>query len=218
MSNEEKAKSARAMTDKIFLYRSQGKAAVSAKSFLEAHRQFLLTGTLRPLTEPLLVKLDKGEALPTPTLNEVRNAVYTHMVNETITEGIKKITKSESGEHHTNKNYIATIFDSQGNVCTRVKPDGFIEDLVKGFDDGEHAKGWVDRRLFDGCLDWYGTVVHQKITIKGEPMMELVQRADSIARLLRKKKTPAIHEKSKSTPSLGFGVRAKQDRASFSRG
>lgn len=211
-------KKTREMSDKMFLHKATTKAANSALAFLNAHRDFLLTGSLRQVTEPILSKMDSGDEMPTPTKDAIVNAVYQHMIGNMIDSGTKKIEKESSGEHTTTKNYMATVLNSKGEVCKALNRAGELVDLVKGFDDGERAKGWLDRRLFDGELDWYGQIVHQSITIKGEPMQELVLRPDSIARILKKKKQPTMHERGKSTPSLGFGVKAKQDRASFSRG
>lgn len=209
------------MTDKLFLHRSTQKPANSAKAFIEAHREFLMSGTLRPLTEPLLVKLDAGESLPTPTLDQIRSAVLQHMLDAEVNQGIQKIQQQQnggSGEHSTSKGYLATIYDSNGNVCTLPNSEGEEKDLVKGFDDGEHAKDWVDRRLVEGKPDWHGEIVSTRILIGGEPWYAIVERSDSIARILRKKKLPVMYQRGKSTKSLSFGVKAKQDRASFSKG
>lgn len=218
MTKEDKKPAA--MTDKMFLHKSTTKAAVAAKSFIEAHRQFLLSGTLKKLTEPLIIKLDKGDALPTPTLEELKSAVLAHMLDVTVKQGIQQIKQHANGaEHTTTKNYLATIYNSKDEVQTYiVEGSGEVKDLVKGFDDGEHARDWCDRRLVDGLPDWYGEIVHTKLTINGEPWVATVERSDAIARIFRRKKTPTMHERGKSTKSLSFGVKAKQDRASFSKG
>jgi len=219
MSDSKEKKTPPDMTDRMFLHKSTTKAAVAAKSFIDTYRPFLLSGTRKSKMEPILASLDNGQVLPTPALELIRNAVFQHMNDAIIQEGINKIMQSEEGEGHTtSKNYLATIYNLKDEVQTYVDSKGDTQDLVKGFDDGEHAKDWVDRRLFDGFQDWYGQVVHTKITIKGEPMQEVIQRSDSIARILKRKKKPAMHERGKSTKSLGFGVKAHQDRASFSKG
>jgi hypothetical protein len=113
----------------------------------------------------------------------------------------------------TQKPWLATIYNLKGEIQTRVTEKGEVEDLVKGFDKSQDADRWADRRLFDGASDWYGVVEHTTLKVR-----TFINRQDAIARILKRPKGPTVHTKGTSTKTLGFGVKAKQDRASFSRG
>jgi hypothetical protein len=205
----------RKMSPKGFLHKCSTKAANSAIAFLAAHRAFLETGELAVKTSPLLAKLDAGELLPTPCLKEIQYAVMTHIIESDRNKLEAKIEAAAQGgtSTGTRKPWVATIYNAAGVVQTRETEDG-PEDLIKGFDLGQEADRWVDRRLFEGASDWYGTVEHQVIP----NLHSRIERADSIARILKQPKGPTVHVRGKSTKTLGFGVKAKETRVSFSRG
>jgi hypothetical protein len=199
----------RRMSPKGFLAKTNTRAANSAAGFLVAHREWLMTGEVSQVTSPILAKLDMGELLPTPALKAIAVAVMGHII---ATDRAKaEDAMEEQGKTGTTKPWLATIYDSKDVICTRTLEDGEIEDLVKGFDHSSEADRWVDRRLFDGASDWYGVVEGMGTHVR-------VERADAIARILKKPKGPAIHQRGKSTKTLSFGVHVKQSRASFSRG
>jgi hypothetical protein len=202
-------KKTRAMSPKGFLHKTQTKAAHSAAAFLSAHREWLTSGETAAVTSPILHKLDLGELLPTPALQEIAVAVMGHII---ATDRAKlEAAFEKANTPSAPKTWTATIYDADNVIQTRVTEDGEVEDLVKSFDHAADADRWVDRRLFDGASDWYGMV-------EGLGTMVGVSRADAMARILKKPKGPAIHQKAVTTKTLGFGVHAKQDRASFSRG
>lgn len=212
-------KKPRVMSIKGFLHKSTTKAANSASGFISQYREFLTTGSLAEVTTPILVKLDAGELMPTPALQEIRNVALQHMLQLDVQKAVAEITSTEEiKEPGTSKNYLAHIYDANGNTCVRVNAKGEEEYLIKGFDDGERAKEWVDRRLFEGASDWYGEFTHQKITLKGNPWTVRIERSDAIARILKAKKKPVIRQPKTTTSKLSFGVKAVQSRASFSRG
>lgn len=200
----------RKMTAKGFLHKSNGK--VSAAAFLAQHRDFLTTGELASLTSPILAKLDKGEILPTPALHEVQSVVLSHILAQDAVKGEAKMRKDQE-EPKKAKPWTATIFDSKGNVCTRVKEDGEEEDLVKSGDSSMDLERWVDRRLFDGAPDWHGVISHNVLNVS-----TTVERDQSIARILRKPLPPATRQVGGSTSKLSFGVKVRNDVAKFSRG
>lgn len=203
-------KKTRQMTARGFLAKTNTKAANSAAAFLQAHRDYLTTGELASATSPILAKLDAKELLPTPALHEIAQAVLNHIV-ESDRQKLEANIEKASSPSGANKPWLAQIIDAHGNICTRLNAQGVEEDLIKGFDHASDADRWVDRRLYEGASDWHGEV-------DGLGTHTYTSRLDAMSRMDKKPKGPAIHQRGKSTKTLGFGVRAKQDRASFSRG
>jgi len=199
----------RKMTPKGFLHKTTTKAANSAIAFLAQYRAFLTTGELAERTSPIIAKVDAGELLPTPALKEIQYAVMTHIIEA---DAAKVDQAVEAGPKQTKKPWRASIYDAAGVLQTRINPKGEEEDLVKGFDLGQEADRWADRRLFEGTHGWYAVVEHTIIP----NISTRVERGDSMARILKQPKGPAIHQKGKSTKTLGFGVKAKQTRVTFS--
>jgi hypothetical protein len=186
-------------------------AAKSASGFLAQYREYMVTGELAEVLSPIVAKVDEGALLPTPAVLEISNAVMTHII---VLATLKTEMAIENGQSTgTKKNYLGTVLDDKGNVCTRIKDNGEEEDLIKGFDLPQDCLRWLDRRLFDGASTWHGKMEHAHSSF-----VEVVGRDESIARILKQPKGPAIHKKGVSTKSLGFGVRAKESRSSFSRG
>jgi hypothetical protein len=208
-------KKERKMSPKGFLHKCSTKAANSAIAFLAAHRAFLETGELAHKTSPILSKLDSHELLPTPALKEIQYAVMAHIIESDRQKLEDKIQAAQEGSTKTTrKPWCATIYDAAGVIQTRVKEDGEVEDLVTGWDLASAADRWVDRRLFEGASDWYGVVEHTVIP----NVSSRIERADSMARILKQAKGPTCQVKGKSTKTLGFGVKAKETRVTFSRG
>jgi hypothetical protein len=200
------------MTNRKWLKKSNGK--ISAVAFLEAHREFLLTGALAPLTKPLLSKLEKKEILPTPCLEEIQNIVLANMI---ATEAVK--AEQSMKKEIASKAYLATVYDSKGNVCARINDKGEEVDLIASFDKLADADRWADRKLFDSASDTFAVVNHLKLIDKntGEPMATVVMRNDAISRILRGKIGAVMH-RNKVSSSLSWGVHAKNDTCHFSHG
>lgn len=203
-------KKERKMSPKGFLAKTNTKAANSAIAFLAQYREYLTTGEVADKTSPIVAKVDAGELLPTPALREIQFAVMTHII-EADTAKMEQSVQHQ-GKTGTRKPWRTTIFDAAGNVQVRDKEDGDEEDLIKGFDLGQEADRWADRRLFDGAEGWYALVEHTIIP----NVSSRIERGDAIARILKKPKGPTVHVKGKSTKTLGFGVKAKQTRVTFS--
>jgi hypothetical protein len=200
----------RKMTLKGWLSKSNGK--VSAAGFLAQHREFLTTGDLAPFTSPILAKLDKGELLPTPALHEVQSVVLSHILAADAVKGEAKLRKDQE-EPKKSKPWTATIFDAKGEVQTRVKENGEIEDLIKSEDNSSALERWCDRRLFDGAPDWYAVMTHNVLNVT-----TTISRDQAIARILRKPTSAVCKTTGGSTSKLGFGVKAKNFVAKFSHG
>lgn len=202
-------KKERKMSPKGFLHKCSTKAANSAVAFLSQYRSFLETGELAQRTSPILAKMDAGELYPTPALKEIQYAVMTHIIESDRAKLEAKVEAAQEGTHtSTRKSWMATIYNAAGEIQSRTKDDGEVEELVKGFDLSSDADRWVDRRLFEGASDWYGEVTHTVIP----NICTRTERADAIARILKTKKGPVVQVKGKSTKTLGFGVKAKPTR------
>lgn len=203
----------RKMTAKGWLSKSTKQGARSAEGFIAAYREFLTTGELAAKTSPILAKLDKKEAYPTPVLRELQNAVMVHIIESDHRKMEKVQEQAQNPSSQTKKAWVATIYNAKGEVQTRIKNDGDEEDLIKEFEQSQDADRWCDRRLFDGAPDWYAEVDHASL-----PIHTRIERQDAIARILKQPKGPTVQVKGKSTKTLGFQHKAKDFRPQFSRG
>jgi hypothetical protein len=204
----------RNMSIKGWLHKASGK--ISATAFLVAHREWLLSGDLSPVTSPILVKLDNQEILPTAALTDLRSVLLGHMVAKEAAKAEDDLLNPKGG---TKKPWLATIYDAKGNIQTRVKEDGSVEDLQKGFDKSSDADRWSDRKLFDAPCDCYAIVSHTSIVNKsGDLLYTVVMRDDAIARILKVERGPVMKAHSKTTDRLGFGTKVHNDRSVFSKG
>lgn len=207
------AKKERKMTPKGFLAKTQTKAANSAIAFLAQYREYLTTGEVAESTKAIVAKVDSGELMPTPAMREIQFAVMAHII-----DADKKRMEASSaggGKTGTRKPWRCTVYTPDGKVAIVVKqtPDGpEEEELIKGFELSQEADRWAERRLFDGTHGWYAEVEHTIIpNIKSR-----IERGDAMAHQLKKPKGPTVQVKGKSTKTLGFGVKAKQTRVTFS--
>ena len=209
-------KKTRTMTPKGFLAKMNTKAAQSAIGFLAQYRDYLTTGEVAESTSAIIAKVDSGELMPTPAMQEIGYAVMTHIIQSDAAKMDAKLNgEAKGGRVSKPKNWVVTVYDEKRVIQTRINAKGEVEDLIKGFDMAQDADRWADRRLYEGASDWFAEVVHSFIPNVGS----IIERADAIARIEKKPKGPAIHQKGKSTKSLGFGPgKAHQTRVSFSQG
>lgn len=204
------------MSPKGFLHKANGK--VSAIAFLATHRAWLETGEVAQFTSPILAKMDSGDLLPTPTLETIKSVVLGHILASDALKAEKSIEKA-SAEPRVRKDYLATIRNSRGDICFRINEKGEEVLLQESFDKSSDADRWCDRRLFDGESDWYGIVQHTKMVDRhGHALATVILRMDAMARILKAPKGPVMSKRGQSTNSLGFGVKAKNDRFHFSKG
>ncbi len=207
----------RNMSPKGFLHKTTTKAANSAEGFLAAHREWLLSGEIGVLTRPIFSHLAAGTILPTPALEQIKEVVFNFMIASEVAKGEDAMLKRAEAEAPAN--WTATLYDRNGNICTRKNDEGKILDIQEGFDLSQEADRWMDRKLFEGPPDSFGVIQHATMTNKhGEPLSVVVMRGDAIARVLKQPKGAACHKAKKTTPRLGFGVKASQDSCHFSRG
>jgi hypothetical protein len=197
----------RKMTEKGFL-RKATSGKISAAAFIAAHREFLTTGTLASMTAPILAKLDGGEIMPTPALSEINSAVLAHMVAKDILKGEAAMNAGPRAV----KPYTATVYDAEGNVCTRKTEEGEIKDLIQNFEDTVKAEGWCDRRLDTEAPDSYALIVNN-----GNGRVQRVERDASIARLYGGRK-PSPVMKQQSSSGGAWKMKCKGDHFHFSKG
>lgn len=198
----------RNMTEKGFLHKASGKAAVSAGAFLAQHREWLETGTLASLTAPILARLDAGEIMPTPALGEIRQAVISHMIAREIVKGQRAV---EHTAKEPSKPYLAKVYDAAGNVCTRVGEDGEAKDLVQGFDLSQRAHDWCNRRLDEQEPGAYALITWQGTTMR-------IERDDAIYRLHGAHRAGPAMKRKPTSAALGWKMKAQGDHFHFSRG
>lgn len=223
MSDQKKP---RAMTPKGFLHKTTTKAANSAFAFLSQYREYLTTGELAPRVSPILAKLDDEravalaekkdtEGLARNSLKEIAHAVMVHIIeaDRNKMEQQQEAAQDAMTSGSASKPWTAIIVDEAGHVQTRINAKGEEEELSKSFEHSSDADRWTDRRLFEGATDWHGEVSHA--TLK---TVVVIERQDAIARILKKPKGPTVQVKGKSTKSLGFEHKAKENRFYFSRG
>lgn len=211
----------RSMSPKGFLHKTTTKAAANAAGFLAQHREWLQTGQLAELTAPVLTGLDEKTILPTPALEQIKKIVLDYHLASEIAKAAEAMVKSEeSSGGGSSKNYIATIYNSKGEVQTRIdEKTGKEKELSQGFDSEQAASGWCDRRLFDGAPDWFGVVESQHVFRNdGSSFTTTVLRNDAIGRILKAPKGAVMKRQKKATGRLSFGVKTHPSRASFSHG
>jgi len=203
------------MTLKGFLYKASGK--ISAQAFLSQHREWLENGEVKEIISPILSKVDTGEMYPTPALEEIRLAVYSHMMareSQIIEEKKekdllrKKFFASKAGK------FLSTIYDNDNNIVTELKnKDGIEEEveLVKHHNMPQDAVRWIDRKLIDlpncfGIIEYMGKYY------------STVERSDSLFRVLKKPAKCACRKTAATQSRLSFGMKVYNDVARFSRG
>lgn len=217
INQEETPVKVRVMSPRGFLHKSNGKAALSAMSFLAQYREWLLTGELATVVSPILLQVDLGELMPTPALRQIQAATLAHIMckdNKPKAERVKKAVeaKEPKEEKEAKQGWVCTIYDAKREIQTRVNAKGQVEDLVKVFDNASACDRWADRRLFEGAPDWFAELTHTKLSVK-----TMVLRDDAVYRLLKAPLGAVCHKKSMSS-TLGFGVKSRNDISHFSHG
>lgn len=184
------------MTEKGFLHKSSGR--VSAAAFLQAHREYLESGSLADFTSPILCQLDSGSIVPTIALSELRRAVLQHLLS-------RQPPVSHTSTPRITKPYTGIIYDGDGNI---IEDNG--KRLIKGFDNSTETQRWCDKRLYDGAHHWYAAVENNKGSIYH------IQRNDAIARVLQESRGPVT--RTNKSAGGAWKMKAKGDRFHFSKG
>lgn len=208
MSNDSKPRS---MSVKGFLHKTSTKAAVSASAFLQQHRNWLLTGEIADLAKPILFRLDCGTVMPTPALQEIAVACMGHLMAVAALQIEQSAEKSE--EIKSSKAWSVSVFDQSGKIAVRMLETGETEELSKNFDLASAADRWADLRLFEGAAGWYAVITHSSLKVE-----TVVQRDDAMARILKKPRSPVMHQPKQGTRALSFRPKVSEDRPRFSHG
>lgn len=221
MANDKK----RGMTVKGFISKAS-KGGISAAGFLSAHKEWLASGELAPITTPILKDLEgkkaallaerkDTEGVSAAALEAITKAVYDHWQAGEIAKGEAAMNRPAP----TPKNWVVTVYDANGRIATRVNNKGEVEDLIQGFEKAQDADGWADRRLVEGAPDCYAVVQHSTMLNKdGEPIATIIMRGDAMERTFRAPKSAAMRKVGGSTSALSFRPKVKGDHFHFSRG
>ncbi len=216
---QENAKKPRAMGPKGFLFKAEkaNGGKISANGFLTAHKEWLSTGEIGDITQPILDKWETGAIMATPALQEIKKLVLDYHL---ATEAEKLANKGTgAGRVAAVKPYTATIYDAKGNVQTTVNSEGEEKELIKSFALMQEANRWADRRLFEGAGDWFGTVVSNLQTdSEGQNLSWTVLRDEAIGRILAQKPGAVCKKPPKSTGRLSQQMKVSQSHCSFSKG
>jgi len=219
----------RKMSVKGFLAKAT-KANLSASGFMSQYREYMTTGELAPLLTPIVTQVEvaKAEALEANRdtesvlkagVDEIANAVMQHIIACDIAKAHKTIEAKPAKEAKQVRaakvwNWFVTIMNSKGEIQTKTNSKGEQENLEKGFDLAGDADKWADRKLaLDGAPDWYAVIAHAHSRAQS-----IVLRDDAMARFFRQGSKPVLKPQSKGSGKLSFGVKCKQDKASFSNG
>ena len=214
---------------KTISFKSLLNKATSAKSalgFLSAYREHLLTGELTSVLSPIVSQVDEGTLMATPAVELIAQAVLNHIVASDAAALEARIAKQAASvaakaiaalpkneEEKAPAPWTVTILDSTGQICTRTKDNGDVEELVKGFNDSSTADRWSMRRLLENESGSTAVCDHAYL-----PIHTVMTRDIAVSVLLKTAKGPVVRSPSKGSQKLSFGVKAHESRAVFSRG
>lgn len=201
----------RKMGPKGLLHKANA-AKIGAMAFIEAHREYLTTGELAYVTGPIVAKVDAGELYPTPAMTEIKIAVMGHIMLVNAISIEEKQEKANSPKT-SKKAFSACVRDGSGMVL--FADNGKL--MTATFDLPQRASEWVDRRLFEQSPDCYGEVTHLKAH-NPATATDVILRDDSLARILKSSLGPVCKKGAKSSSTLGFGVKVKNSKSTFSHG
>jgi hypothetical protein len=203
----------RKMGPRGFLQKAnRASASGSAAGFLAAHREYLVNSEVSYATKPLIVKLDAGEAFPSPTLNAIREAVMGHIMLVDLLKAKESAEKAEKAPK-TRKPFTACVRDGSGAVL--VNEEG--KEIRQSFDLPQRAQDWCDRRLLECAPECFGEIVHNTAHNPNHAT-DLITRDEAMARLFKTPRTPVMKAQKQSQSKLGFGVKAHPSVAKFSHG
>ena len=192
--------------------------AKSAQGFLEAHRVYLTTGEVAPITSPILAMVDARHVMPTPALAEIQAAVWVHIMAKDLSKAEASLVKSD-GEEKEPPPFEARILDEVGNVQFRTTDSGEEKELIAGFKMPQDAERWCNRQLDAGAPGWHGEVTWFNCPEKlSDFRVRVISRDNAIQAMLRKGPGPVMHVTKVGAGGLGFGCKVKQSVAKFSRG
>ena len=181
----------------------------AAAKFLTEYREFLLA---QASTKPLIEKLEAKEALPTPTLAKVYEALRDDYIAGKEPEKDGKPGKPPKEQ----KDFYARIADADGKLQWRMTESGNLVAMEDYFDSYHEAEKYCDRMLVNhASADTHGEVFWAKCPEKVPALRErIVDRNDSIARAFPKKPGPVMEKEKKMTGKM----KCETTRCHFSHG
>src|ERR1700721_2084558 len=203
MSNDKKP-----LSIKSWLFKSGTKAAASASAFLQAHRAFLESGELAPITGEILAKVDAKELLPTPGLELIRNAVLAHSIQVESRKAEQRMMQaaSDDKEGKSTKPWQVIIYTAKGDVATKINDKGEEVELSMSFDLQQRASDWCDRRLTPDCAhDCFGVITHNPTSLE-----VVVLYVDAMGRQNPKVKGAATKKVGSRDSKLSWGSKCSQ--------
>lgn len=200
------------MTPQMFLQKAmQKKALASVQGFLDAHKDWLVTGQLSNVTSPIIRQYVQKEIEPASAFKSIVKVVSENMLVENV---IKESSVSGS--------YVVTCYKKIVNeetkqesevVLTRINKLGDEVEISQGFEQPQRADNWAITRLVEDCPpEAYAKIVS---SVSNKEWILTRARAMSIFFTDKKKK---VGPKPPSTSRLGFGVKVHGDRCHFSHG
>lgn len=129
--------------------------------------------------------------------------------NYLITLMVKSYTAGEVSGVEVGTIEVAKVREIEINGTKVAEKYKEISPAIWAKDDYGSAERLADRRLFEYENSVYAIIEN---TI-GQKVVTNVMRGDSFARMLKKNKSAVMRERGKSTKTLGFGVKAKNDRS-----
>lgn len=204
----------KALSPKMLLHRAN--TAKSALGFIQAYREYMVSGELADLLSPIVSKVDAGVLMATPAKDEIAAAVMNHVIACDLLKLEQSREKQLQGDTHQparTKNWTACVVDANEVVQTYINEDGEVKELIKSGDDVSTLDRWLDRALFNGSSEWHGIIEHSVMKVR-----TVVERADAISRILRQPKGAVSRQQSKSAGKLSFGMKVSNDHSHFSHG
>jgi hypothetical protein len=194
----------RKMTPKGFLHKA--KIAKSALAFFAAHRDYMLTGELAPITAPILEAVEAKAKMPTPALSEMIQAVFSHNMVASVEAAKRSQERSQAAAEKPPENYTVRVLSPKGETL-----------LEEGFEMPQRAEDFAARRLANDCEQGcIAQILHLHSSV-----VTTMDRDQAVERVFGRQPghvAPTCQRKSTSTPRLGFGVKVRNDVARFSRG
>jgi hypothetical protein len=186
------------LTAECLLKKANSKEGNSIVNFISNYRKYMLSEISE--TIPIISKIDSS--IYPEAMFELKNAIFSHIIKENE----KKINKFKNKKVNisriiNNKKFEAKILNKIGDVVESKK-----------FDMPQQAERWCDRQLEYGSSDWHGEVFCK------ENFWSYVNRRDSLYRIYKEHRKITCGVRKKTTNRLGFGIKAKQSKITFSHG
>lgn len=211
------------LSDKQLLRKASSKIAAAA--FLAQYQEHIRENF--PETTDLLDRYTKGEAMPTPTVEVIKNVVAAHILEnmkktaeEAIAKAIhsSKAPKKKSGTTGSGRYAIQFFVKNVTERTGEASIDLYSDENAVHTHHAETfhaAQNIVDRKLSNLMHSVYAEIVNKfGIVIK-----TTITRDDALSRYMKQRKGPACRDRGQGLgASMKPVMSCKQDTSSFSRG